>query len=724
MGGQGHSFRLISMADGRMMKNWLKRFSGWRNGFVRRRRGTKLLIGLITWAALFFFVHLREAPVEILKLHSRAKHRVVAPIDFEFPDHKGTAILQQESMRDIGIIYQISPQELDDRRFQLDDRFLQDQSWRSVLPEATFEELYQSGNAIKNLLSEARFANVRTLQRLASLNLFSPNYRPLPANFDGHQVVFPTEFWAQIQKTLTQEEAYYKASCISYILRYFQHISWSLEKAPMTQKALKQLVKVTIPPKMSKMLEGTRILEEGDLVTQYHVEVLTAMKKVLAKHRKLWNIFTCLSNLCLALLILCLGGGYLRINHPHIFSSPSKLSLFVSIVILTMLIAKSTEYLVAHHASHLLSIIRYPLFIPFAALLLSLLLNMEVALLTTCLMTIVFGMALAVDALRFITINLVAGMVTILASRQLRRRKEVFVVYGKSWASCFPVLLIFNFLQHQCWDHHTLYDGISTFFFLMLTAILVVGILPIFESIFHLITDMTLIEYMDPSNELLRRLSIEAPGTYQHCLVVGSIAEAAAQAIGANGLFCRVSALYHDIGKLSHPHYFTENQLGGFNIHQLLTPSESAHVIISHVDDGETLARRHGLPEDFIHVIQEHHGTTLVYYFFCRQVEQTEGDVDAVDEEDYRYKGPAPRSKESAIIMIADTVEAASRSLEDVNEDALSELVDRLVGERLEDGQFSECALTFKEFETVKHTMVKMLAVARHLRIKYPAPLP
>jgi membrane-associated HD superfamily phosphohydrolase len=143
-------------------------------------------------------------------------------------------------------------------------------------------------------------------------------------------------------------------------------------------------------------------------------------------------------------------------------------------------------------------------------------------------------------------------------------------------------------------------------------------------------------------------------------------------------------------------------------------------VIIAHVIDGEVLARKFGLPQGFIDVIREHHGTTLVYYFYCKQVEQMGGDVDAVDENQFRYPGPKPHSKESAIIMMADTVEAASRSLEEVSEASITELVERLIGEKLEDGQFDSCELTFKEFETIKRTIIKNLAVARHLRIKYP----
>jgi putative nucleotidyltransferase with HDIG domain len=255
---------------------------------------------------------------------------------------------------------------------------------------------------------------------------------------------------------------------------------------------------------------------------------------------------------------------------------------------------------------------------------------------------------------------------------------------------------------------------------MLFTSVLVVGLLPLFESSFRVMTDVTLMEYMDPNNDLLRRLSIEAPGTYQHSIVVGNLAESAAASIGANGLFCRVSTLYHDVGKMVTPQYFTENQQGGVNIHQLLTPIESAQVIIAHVSEGVALARKAGLPEQFIDIIKEHHGTTLAYYFYRKQLDLIGGDKSKVDEKEFRYAGPKPRSKESVIIMIADSLEAASRSLDKVNEETLSELANRLIKEKAEDGQFDQSLLTFEELAKVKNTLIKTLVAYGHSRIKYP----
>lgn len=320
----------------------------------------------------------------------------------------------------------------------------------------------------------------------------------------------------------------------------------------------------------------------------------------------------------------------------------------------------------------------------------------------------------------FFFVNLVPAIVAILSMTAFHKRKEVFLVCGKAWIAALFLVIGLDFSDNQRLGSFLIGDMTSTFVFMMGTAILVVGILPLLEHIFGVITDITLMEYMDPTNDLLRRLMIEAPGTYQHSIIVGNLSESAALAIGANGLFCRVACQYHDIGKLIAPQYFTENQQGGINMHQLLTPLESSQVIISHVSEGVAMARKAGLPESFISIIKEHHGTTLVYYFYHKQIEVSGGDPELVKEADFRYAGPKPRSKESAIIMIADCLEAAARSLDDFTEEAVTRLVERLVNEKAEDGQFNDCQLTFEELKIVKKTLIKTLVASSHSRIKYP----
>ena len=632
---------------------------------------------------------------------------------------RGTVILRQESARDIGVIYRLDPQFVDQKRFEVEKFLIDDPRWRNFLTKTTYEELYQTADDLKAVLLESRFAKERTLNRLRSLNLLPPEYFLLPSSFDGESAPLPDSFWQQIQQELIKKKR--RGPDVAYILNYFQGIDWPMDQDTSAQRALRRQVETTVPQRFSQIRAGNRIVDQGEKVTQRHIAMVQAMKKAMTEDQKIWEPLPLLSSLIFATLIVLIGGFYFHYKHQEIIRNIYKLSLYATIIILTLIVAKVTEFFLLQSTGGLLEMVRYPLFLPFAAILICVLLSGEVALFSTCFLAVILGLSLAVDHSRFIVINITMGAIAILASRNLRKRKEVFAVCGKVWLSCIPIFFVYNFSLNVFWNIYVVSDLMSTFVFLALTSILVVGLLPMLESIFRVMTDITLMEYMDPNNELLRRLSVEAPGTYQHCLVVGSISEAAAQAIGANGLFCRVSTLYHDIGKLFNPHYFTENQMGGFNIHQLLTPQESAQVIITHVTEGEVLARKHGLPQSFIDVIREHHGNTLVYYFYCKQVEQMGGDSDSVDEKLFRYPGPKPRSKESAIIMMADTVEAASRSLENADEEAITELVNRLIAEKLEDGQFDDCQLTFEEFGTVKRTIIKSLSVARHLRIKYPA---
>jgi putative nucleotidyltransferase with HDIG domain len=388
---------------------------------------------------------------------------------------------------------------------------------------------------------------------------------------------------------------------------------------------------------------------------------------------------------------------------------------------LSLLFAKTVELVLLQSNSFVLEAVRYPIIVPFAALLFSILFNSRISLFFSTFLSIILGVTLAVDHAYFLVINLVTSLIVIITTRSLRKRTDVFGVCGECLLGVIPIILAYSFINNRLWSISLLTNFISSLICLLVIGILVVGLLPALESTFNVLTDITLMEFMDPNNELLRRLTLEIPGTYQHSLVLGNLAEAAALSIKADGLFCRVATMYHDIGKLNNPNYFTENQgPGAVNIHQLLTPLESAQVIISHVKDGEMLAKKYRLPQPFIDILKEHHGTTLVYYFYHKEIELKDNNPSKVDSNAFRYPGPKPKSKESAIIMIADGVEAASRSLEVVNEDTLSEMINRLVNEKAQDGQFDDCCLTFEELKIVKETLVKTLLLTRHVRIKYP----
>lgn len=267
-----------------------------------------------------------------------------------------------------------------------------------------------------------------------------------------------------------------------------------------------------------------------------------------------------------------------------------------------------------------------------------------------------------------------------------------------------------------------LHAGIS-----LVVGILIQGLLPLIEKAFRIATSMTLLDYSDANQRLLKRLHMEAPGTFSHSLLVGSIAEAAAEAIGRNGLLARVGAYYHDIGKINKAGYFVENELGSASRHKELSPTMSHLIIIGHVKDGIEMAKEYGLPSVLRQFIETHHGTTLVQHFYNEakklQAKNSKGkSTDSPSRSEFSYPGPKPQIKEAAIVMLADAVESAVRSLPEVTPTKIEAVVHNLAMKRLQDGQFDECDLSLKELSRIETSMSKTLTAHYHSRIAYPQP--
>lgn len=671
---------------------------------------------------LFFFLHFQETSVENLELGTNAKRYVVAQVDFAFPDEEATIILRQEAAREIGSIYRIKNDDILNKITGFQKYIAR--SEEEISQDGGFKDIAIALNLFSDALFSARFTDIRTVDRIEDITSHE-----LPLSLDNFYVFLPpsesmtsklpSQVWnALIKQTFAEKEI--GQDIVQRILNYFQTVEWKFESDQGLEYTIRKLIQMGIPQMYTPVSAGDRIIDRGEKVTSRHVAMILAMKEKMAEKRNLFDPFTLSGSFLLTMLFLFISGIYLKENQPEVVRSNRKLALLASIIVLNLIFAKAVELFLIKTSNSFVDIVRFPLFVPFAAILLASLMNLKIAMFATFFLSIVFALGLSVEGIPFLVVNIVTSMVALLGTRQIRRRKEVFWVCAKAWVASFLVVLAFNLYANTAFSLSIISDLGNTLLFMLATAVFVVGLLPILESLFQIMTDITLMEFMDPSNELLRRLTVEAPGTYQHSIVVGNLAEAAASAIGANGLFCRVATQYHDVGKLANPQYFTENQLGGVDMHQLLTPLESAQVILAHVSEGVTLARKMSLPEPFIDIIKEHHGTTLVYYFYHKQLELVEGDKKKIDEKDFRYSGPKPRSKESTIIMIADSFEAASRTLDIFTEQTISELIDNLVAQKMEDGQFDESLLTFEELNVVKRAVVKTLLAASHARVKYP----
>ncbi len=346
------------------------------------------------------------------------------------------------------------------------------------------------------------------------------------------------------------------------------------------------------------------------------------------------------------------------------------------------------------------------------------------------------------DMLGFLTLSLVSGITAVLLTGNVRKRGQLLragifigvvslilaIIWGRLdvWA-CFGSGAVTHLEVFGLGSAAAL--GTAVF-----AALFISGLLPVFEGLFQLTTDISWLELSDLNHKLLRQMQLEAPGTFHHSLVVASLAEAAAEKIGANALMCRVCAYFHDIGKLKKPAYFIENQQDGSeNPHDSLTPTMSALIIIAHVKDGVDIAVKHKLNPRIINVIQEHHGDSLVYYFYRRAQEQKKSDLEKVDrglenpedlphvdEKNFRYPGQLPSTRESGIIALADMVESASRSLRKPTLAKIRAMIEELVRAKMNDGQLDDCPLTLRELAIVKDSFAATLRSMLHARIDYP----
>ncbi len=693
-------------------------------GFFDRSHSIRVLLSIFFIIALSFFLHFRELHLEMLELNSTASHYIVAQIDFDFVDDEASIILRQEAVRDIGKIYKISEKQIHQAYTELEAMLLQNK----ITPQKeklSLDENLRTLDLLQKKLMKLRLTDPRTLQKMQEIKADTSNYQIYTPPQKEQNIVFPEHVWSHFDSLFPTQD---KSAALTSMLELLQNKEWQLEEDIHSERRLRKQIQSTIPIQYTNVSAGNRIIDQGEKVSARHLAMLQGMNKALDEQRHLWHPLSIIGSVIMATLIAGICAIYLRFNYPQALASNRQLALLTTIFILTLALSKGAEYLFHSSQPHLfgtpqgspLEMVRYPLLVPFAAILACNLMNPSIATFVSVGLTIIFAASLTFECSGFIVMNLVAALIAIISTGSLRRRQEVFVVCGKAWLGCAATIFSIHFYENNAWNISILTDLVSAGLFMLITAVLVLGLLPLLESIFSIMSDVTLTEYMDPNHEILRRLSFEAPGTYQHTLVVCNIAEAAALSIGANGLFCRVASLYHDIGKMATPQYFTENQQADLNVHQLLTPAESAQAIISHVSEGVSMARKANLPEQFIDIIKEHHGTTLVYYFYRKQLDLVGGDPKLVNEKEFRYAGPKPRSKESAIIMIADSFEAASRSLEKVDEATLVELINRLIRDKADDGQFDDCLLTFEELGTVKKTMVKTLVAALHSRIKYP----
>jgi putative nucleotidyltransferase with HDIG domain len=474
-----------------------------------------------------------------------------------------------------------------------------------------------------------------------------------------------------------------------------------------TQKVIDQAID-EISPRKGKVSEGQLIILQGDIVEGEKLAILNSLKKeseskVWTQANYYWIVlgYTVLVSLALLMLLL-----FLQKYRVETFNNNNKVTFIffnVSFMILiqTLVIKYNVEYLYVVPLS-VLPIILKAFF------------DARLGLFTHVLTVLLLGFIVP-NSFEFIYLHIIAGIVTILTVSELYKRANLFISIGQITLIYMITYVAFSIIKEGNatqikWEYLIMFaaNGLLSF--------LSVFFIYLYEKIFGLVSDVTLLELSNTNTKLLRELNEKAPGTFQHSMQVANLAEAAANEIGANSMLVRTGALYHDIGKMLNPMYFIENQSTGVNPHNDLSPVDSAKIITDHVIKGIELAKKNNLPDRIIDFIRTHHGTSLVYYFYMKEKEVNE----EVDIQKFQYKGPIPFSKETAILMICDAAEAASKSLKQPTAQSIDDLINKIVEKQKSDNQFINSNITFREIETIKKVVKRKLMNIYHLRVEYP----
>ena len=475
----------------------------------------------------------------------------------------------------------------------------------------------------------------------------------------------------------------------------------------LTQAAIDDEVNAMNPNKGIIEKSG-RIIAKGELVDTDAYQILDSLKaeyqsQVWTKSNYLWLLVGYGLLVMLVLLMLLL---FLKKYRPEIYKNNTKVTFIFFNVLLMVLL---TTIVVKMDAKYVYVV---PLCI--LPLILKAFFDPRLGLFVHVLTVLLLGFIVP-NSFEYLFLQIIAGIVTILTVSELYKRANLFISVAQ--ITFIYIIGYFAFVLIQEGNIYEFEWVIFGYFVLCgLATLFAHPLIYFYEKLFGLVSDVSLLELSDTNSKLLKELSNKAPGTFHHSLNVANLAEAAAQEIGANSMLVRVGALYHDIGKMASPTFFIENQLSGINAHDELDPKESANIIVNHVIDGIEIARKYNLPDRIIDFIRTHHGTSMVYYFYKKELE-TQGQA---NKEDFKYPGPIPFSKETAILMMADSVEAASKSLKDPTSTKIDVFVEKIIDAQMEQGQFLNADVTFKDIELIKKVLKKKLNNMFHLRVEYP----
>ena len=732
----------------------------------------KFGVFVVTVAAIFIisFVGVNPAAFHILP-NQEATIRIIADTDFTYHSALLTARKKERLLKEVPPVYRIDLSTME--RFEAQVRQLLakmnalDERWRTlsdadrlhvlaaIAEEANSDGLLQVG--VRELATIMNFGDVAARERLIVDNglyylnviqragIYSPantsyvdgdremtlfNVRRDTGTFSSLRISTIEEAQTTLRANLFAENV--PDPVLNALVRLLRpgitdNLVFDMEET----EALRAQMLASMSPVIQNVEAGRSIIEPGTKVSSEQYEMLTAYQQHLNSSSGLPSGMNqeLVGRILLVLGVIIVAGFYIRMEDSMTLRSNGRLALLASVLVVSLTLVRSTLEIgntrIFETSPQTAALLPYVAPTAFAPILIAVLIGAGPALFSGLLVSI-FSAIIFGNRLDILVLSLLTASVAAYACRGVRRRSRVV---RAGWISGL-VIAVFVVLLGLA-DRMPLellakaaIGGQATG---LITGVFVVGLLPLLEGLFKRTTDITLLELTDYNHPVLRRMQMDAPGSYHHSLMVANLSENAANAIGANALLSRVCSMFHDIGKLVKPEYFVENQRDGVNPHAKHSPSFSALIIKSHVKEGVDLAIKHKLPRPVIDVIRQHHGTTLIRYFYQRARDKA-GKADAgctpdpqvAAESTYRYDGPRPQFRESAIILMADSIEAASRSLQKVTPQAVEELINSIVDEKIADGQIDDAPLTIREIALIKRSFTFTLLNSLHSRVVYP----
>ncbi|MDD5635600.1 MAG: HDIG domain-containing protein [Atribacterota bacterium] len=680
----------------------------------------KLIIFLLLVLSITFILSINFIPGRVtLKEGEVATKDIIARETIEYTDENATVKLKEEAAKSIREVYNLNLASIENVENELSNFFADLKELRNEYNASQSENDVLEIRDVNNYFNNNELIEIREKYSLDIENSTISNL--ITIDTDSLQEI---EQWLflSIRKIMEQgikeadiEEA--KKQIAREISKQATNPYLAIIASEMGESFLKPSLFLDIEAtekKIQDSIDAVRdvksiirkdqiIIRKGEVVNAEHIEKMKALglQNPILHYQNILGLFFIDS------LFIFLIGLYIFTFHKKIFDDVNKLILLSIIYISIILIAKVSG-----------EISGYLIPVASASMLIAITIDSRLALWMTFIISSNIGF-IFLGEINYMIVALAGGFISIFSIRKATQRSNLTRAGLLIAATNIFTILALGLVQRsspQSLLENSMWGALNGF----ISAILTIGVLPFLESFFDITSSFKLMELSNPNQPLLKQLLVEAPGTYHHSVVVGNLAETAAEEIGANSLLTRVGAYYHDIGKLKRPYFFSENQEAYKNTHDDMEPSLSALVIASHVKDGVDLAKKYKLPKAIIDIINQHHGTGLITYFYHRALQSNESKNTSVNEENYRYSGPKPQTKEAGIILLADSLEAEARTLNNPTSSRIKNLTQNVVKRNLENGQLDECNLTLRDLDKIKDVFSRILTGMFHNRVEYP----